>query len=305
MNLEEMGQILRQERERQGITLEKIASEIKVSRRYLVALEEGRKDDLPHPVYAKGFLKNYARQLGLDPAQFSQVFEQHLAVEEDHLRNVPRYEVKEPPSGLRDRLAAPGFRPSLWLALPVAVVFAGLVWFFFFSSPDRLGLLDSVTRLFKSDGQTAEQAAPPPAPAKTPPKPAVPEPAPAEPTPPVQRDLLATTPGPTAKSPAAPVQPAAPSDEPTPARLAAEAAFGQAGNQSLEVTATQPCKLEVTDETGQSRTFTLLKGQRLNFRFTDKVAIRFVTAPVVAVKLNGKDYPLDGGKAEGKTIQFP
>ena len=58
---------LRREREAREVTLEEIASVTKISKSYLGALEEERFDVLPAPVFAKGFLREYAKYVGLDP----------------------------------------------------------------------------------------------------------------------------------------------------------------------------------------------------------------------------------------------
>ena len=51
---------LRQQREIRGISLREIADASKISIRYLEALETGRFSMLPAPVFAKGFLRQYA-----------------------------------------------------------------------------------------------------------------------------------------------------------------------------------------------------------------------------------------------------
>jgi cytoskeleton protein RodZ len=62
------GAQLRQVREARGETLSDVAQVLKLSRRQVEALENGRYDALPGPAFARGFLRNYARYLGLDPA---------------------------------------------------------------------------------------------------------------------------------------------------------------------------------------------------------------------------------------------
>ena len=118
------------------------------------------------------------------------------------------------------------------------------------------------------------------------------------------RDLLATTPGPGGYKPAQALQPASEQDI-TPEKLAAEAQFASSGRQVVEINANQPASLEVSTEDGQKRSLTLVRGQRLSLRFNDKVVVRFQQAPSVAVKVNGKDFPLEGGRADGRNIQFP
>ena len=319
MTLEEMGALLRQERERQGISLEKAAGEIKISKKYLVSLEEGRKDDLPHPVYAKGFVKNYARILGLDPQEMADILARHYDVDDDQLRESPRYDAKESAPSIREKRvsfasggSSRGFRPSLWLALPLALVFAGVAWFFFSSGASVS--LENLTTLFssRSDSQPQQSAPPATAPAPLPEaKPAPkaesrPEPAQAElaaSAASAQREVQTTLPVFGGKP--AGIPPVSAGQAITPANLDSEAQFAATGSQSVEINANQPAKLEVTDEAGQSRSFTLLKGQRLTLKFNTKLGVRFASAPSVALKLNGKDYPLEGGKADGRTLQFP
>jgi len=61
------GTWLRRQRELREISLREIADVTKISIRYLEALEQDRFDVLPAPVFAKGFLREYARYVGLDP----------------------------------------------------------------------------------------------------------------------------------------------------------------------------------------------------------------------------------------------
>ena len=60
------GSRLQRLRERRGIEIDEIAGVTKVNPTYLRFLEEERFDDLPAAVYVRGFLKSYARCLGLD-----------------------------------------------------------------------------------------------------------------------------------------------------------------------------------------------------------------------------------------------
>lgn len=60
------GNWLRRERELRQVSLREISDETKISIRYLEALEEDRFDILPGTVFAKGFLRQYARYVGLD-----------------------------------------------------------------------------------------------------------------------------------------------------------------------------------------------------------------------------------------------
>jgi cytoskeletal protein RodZ len=54
-------------RERKGVDLYRAERDTKIRARYLAALEHGEYSELPGAVYTKGFLRNYALYLGLDP----------------------------------------------------------------------------------------------------------------------------------------------------------------------------------------------------------------------------------------------
>ncbi|QQR73547.1 MAG: helix-turn-helix domain-containing protein [Holophagales bacterium] len=68
------GTWLRRQREARGVSLREIADSTRISLRYLEALETDRFDALPAPVFAKGFLREYARVVGLDPDEVVNLF---------------------------------------------------------------------------------------------------------------------------------------------------------------------------------------------------------------------------------------
>jgi cytoskeleton protein RodZ len=61
------GTWLRRQREAREISLREVAERTKISMRYLQAMEDDRFEVLPAPVFAKGFLREYARYVGLSP----------------------------------------------------------------------------------------------------------------------------------------------------------------------------------------------------------------------------------------------
>ena len=65
-NLPSFGEQLRQARESQNITLQEIAATTKISARSLQALESEQFDQLPGGIFNKGFVRAYARYVGLD-----------------------------------------------------------------------------------------------------------------------------------------------------------------------------------------------------------------------------------------------
>ena len=66
--------MLQRARQARGLTLEEVERDTRISRRYLEALENENFGLLPAPVYARGFLRTYARYLGLEPANLLPLF---------------------------------------------------------------------------------------------------------------------------------------------------------------------------------------------------------------------------------------
>lgn len=60
------GEELRKEREIRGISLAEIAEATKISKRFLGAIEKNDFESLPAPVFTRGFVREYARYLGLN-----------------------------------------------------------------------------------------------------------------------------------------------------------------------------------------------------------------------------------------------
>ncbi len=83
MDYSELGAYLKQERENQGLSLEDIQQKTKIGISSLEAIEAGRINELPHPVYAKGFIKNYAQCLGLNAQEWARAFAQQAGIDEE------------------------------------------------------------------------------------------------------------------------------------------------------------------------------------------------------------------------------
>lgn len=64
-----IGRQLKEAREQQGISLQTVHEKTKVSLRYLEAIESGAVDVMPGEFYLKGFIRSYARVVGLNPEE--------------------------------------------------------------------------------------------------------------------------------------------------------------------------------------------------------------------------------------------
>src|SRR5215813_12588660 len=61
-----IGETLRREREKRNLDLDQVSRELKISTRFLEAIEGENFDRLPGGVFAKSFVRQYARMLDLD-----------------------------------------------------------------------------------------------------------------------------------------------------------------------------------------------------------------------------------------------
>lgn len=77
-NLSGLGEFLRQEREKKGITLDQVAAGTKINVRILHFLEADRYSELPAKPFVRGFVASYARFVNLDPNDILSRYEDFL-----------------------------------------------------------------------------------------------------------------------------------------------------------------------------------------------------------------------------------
>jgi cytoskeleton protein RodZ len=73
---EPLGQYFKRAREEKGWSLEQAAAKSRILPQYLQAVEEDNYERLPEEVFAKGFVRSYARLLGLGEAEVLQKFQE-------------------------------------------------------------------------------------------------------------------------------------------------------------------------------------------------------------------------------------
>lgn len=103
-----IGEQVRQERERQGLSLEDVSERTRITVQNLEAIEQDNFGLFPNRVYARAFLRDYANFLGMDSAALLERYEQQRA------------EAPEPESAV----ARPsrGLRPAAYAVLAVLVL---------------------------------------------------------------------------------------------------------------------------------------------------------------------------------------
>ena len=131
-----VGDILKKARAEKRITLEQAEKDLRIRRKFLLALEENAWQNLPSLPYIKGFLRNYSKYLGLAPDEMIAFFRrQYVAQEKAGLL----------PSGIANPLdqALLRFTPKLSAAILVFVFVGFFIVYLFiqylsFSNPPAL-----------------------------------------------------------------------------------------------------------------------------------------------------------------------
>jgi len=156
------GAVLAAAREELNLTVADVARHLKLSPAQVEALEEGAYDRLPGRVFVRGFLRNYAKLLGVDPQPLLRRIEHEM----------PKPKVVDEPPPTQESVMPTGER-SRWPAYfgVVATLIAALAAYEFgFNSPP-----EAETESKAAPAQTTAPSAPAPAPAASP----TPAPAPA------------------------------------------------------------------------------------------------------------------------------
>ena len=90
IDVEDVGTILKSGRLKSKKSLEEISSELCIRKIYLTALEEGDYETLPPIPYGVGYVRTYARYLGLSPERVVKLYKAAFQTEEsDHEEELP------------------------------------------------------------------------------------------------------------------------------------------------------------------------------------------------------------------------
>ena len=116
------GEELRREREIRGISLKEIADATKISKRFLEAIERNDHPTLPAPVFTRGFVREYARYLGLNAEEIVSNYN-HAAVGDTRIEQSAHLASLVNPSKPLETVQKRGI-PSPWAQRSIYVTFA-------------------------------------------------------------------------------------------------------------------------------------------------------------------------------------
>lgn len=161
--LASFGEELRREREIRGISLKEISDATKISKRFLEAIEHNDHRTLPAPVFTRGFVREYARYLGLNAEEMVTRYN-YAAAGDDRIEQSEHLERLVRPTMPAQPKSIPRARIDRNIVLLLVIVLA-------------LGLVTWWALRFKRDARaeatvdTVANVAPAPTPAKATPAP--------------------------------------------------------------------------------------------------------------------------------------
>ncbi len=116
---ETLGEKLRLAREARGITLSEVAAQTRIAARYLEAIEEDNYKPLPGGVFNKGFIKAYAKYVGVDEQEALDDYARAVASQSESEIDDNRYRRPSVMTDDRNR--------SSWSSLVFAVIILALM----------------------------------------------------------------------------------------------------------------------------------------------------------------------------------
>ena len=116
--MESVGEFFKHVRETKGLTIDEVASKTRIRTDFLQAVEDGNFARLPDQVFAKGFVRTYARSLGLDEEDAMNRFAQSAGAFYDKREERERLRVKQAEDERRRRTS----RKTVVLAVGVILL---------------------------------------------------------------------------------------------------------------------------------------------------------------------------------------
>lgn len=283
-----IGDTLRRERIRRGLTLQQVASETKIGLHLLEAMEADQFDRLPGGVFTRSFLRQYAHALGLDEEEIIASLKEQFEEPPEplpapppkqrfpNLPPMPRFE------DVRDRLRSDSSLGALVGVVVVALLCAGVykLW--------------QRPRATTPSPQTAG--------------------APLTPAPPPVADLKPSVPPPSAPAAAKPeFRPAVVSDNGTisvpqasrpPALSETVAARDAAGAVRVAFTSSEPVWVSIKSDGTRTYSGTIEGQEPKQFGAARKMIVLVGNAGALKTSLNGKPVGPFGSSGEIRLVMF-
>lgn len=322
MTFEELGPLLRAEREKKGLSVDDVALHLKISGRIIRALEDGDDNSLPHNVYVRGFVRAYAGFLSFNDEELNAAMD---AVNFDEKPAAPQ-SVYTPIN------ESPLSRKTLFVIFLALCIVAAGGYLYIQESELLTGGMRATEVL--STAKPAPPLYPPPIPpqdkgpadkvdkVRQNPK-SIPAVSPAVPSAPptgsqvVPQSGPQSTSGPANKNTPANLPPTGqnalpgqtlPAAPVTASGVPATATAPRAGQQDTHkviITALAECWIHSNADSTDTRQFSLRKGDTFALTFTNKLTLKLGNAGGVRIRYDGEDLPAPGTDGQVRTLTFP
>jgi cytoskeletal protein RodZ len=291
--MKETGELLKNRRLEKKYSLEEISSQTKIQLSILKSLEEGRQENLKNKTYTKGFLRQYARALQLNPEDVIALFEKEAAsvAEATPVTAVNKLKAEAP---IQEKTNVLWFRaPAKVITVAGVILIGSLATAIYFFS---MKMASYSQETFKEPVATEETTDPA---AAAPPPSTDPAATPAATTP-------AATPAPTAKDAATPAAAPAKTETPAAAKPKDETAPPTANklNKEISIVAKENITIEASWVTGQKETVQLKANGKHTFYYPKKITLVISNGGAVEVTANGEKLGATGEAGQPVTLSF-
>ena len=283
--LESFGESLKKSRQEKGLTPKDVAKATRIPAHIIEDLESGNESRMPAPVYVKGFIRAYARELGLDEEQLLQEYGDSRVLEGEPLELAVSIGTEKPSSPLA----------VLVLALIFAVLLLAGGYYFFYKSeeptaqitPEPVVRVEPVKKEVpkqedKASSADIEEAAP-----------AAIEEAPAG----QESDSQPES--------AVYLEPAPVKEEIKEAEVEPEEPVVTGGGHTLEVLATEETWLRIYIDDEKIAQYLLRPGQTMSWQAKNQFKLRLGNAGGLKVVLDGRPLPPLGISGQVKEVILP
>lgn len=317
MTFEELGVILRTEREKKNINITDVANQLKINPRHLRAMEEGDISALPHPAYVRGFIRSYANLLGLGQEEVQEILNGIPNLNSGKSKiYVPEKSALEEKEG---RTSHSGLKFLVFLCIAgVALYFLWDAGYLDFirkwqgnSEQQSSELQSADSYIAAKDAEKARKEAEPllgPQPAqesgaeRSLPLPGN-EPLAASTATEPKVNEQATTPVVEESAPPRPAE--MPSKSQETALVDGNSEGASPGQHKLIIIAVEECWIHSNADKTDTRQFSLRKGDTFALTFADSLELKLGNAGGVRLRYDGNDLPPPGSSGQVRTITFP
>lgn len=121
------GEIIKKARESKGLTVADVAAMTRIPKPMIQNLEADRYDEYSAEVFARGHLRNYAREVDLEPDEVLQVYDQHVGGSEGDESVDSESEASSKARQVKERVEQADIAGAFRSLRPSMMVAAGLV----------------------------------------------------------------------------------------------------------------------------------------------------------------------------------